>query len=173
MDRCLGFCWATDGSPDTVAVIYQNTAGQGHMAIPHTRYMPPLADSAFRRNLLYMALKHTTSGIERFLRDLRSAGNRRTGDRRSGEQSAPHDRRDGQDRRRSDRRDSMYERFSLVVTATIQRMVMDAAMAVACPECGGHLMMGPPSQREDMLARRIQCTRCGRVAFIRDDLVSD
>ena len=118
-------------------------------------------------------MKHTTSGIERFLQDLRSADNRRTGDRRSGEQTAPRDRRSGKDRRGSDRRDPMYERFSLAVTATIQRMVMDAALAVACPECGGHLMMGPPSQREDILARRIQCTRCGRVAFIRDDLVTD
>ena len=144
------------------------------MAIPHTRYMPPpLADPAFRRNLFYMAMKRTTSGIERFLRDLRSAGNRRTGDRRSEEQSAPRDRRSGQDRRGSERRDPMYERFSLAVTASIQRLVMDAAVAVACPECGGHLMMGPPSQREDMLVRRIQCTRCGRVAFIRDDLVAD
>ncbi len=120
-----------------------------------------------------MASQYSLTGIERFLRDLRSAGERRTIDRRSGEQRAPHERREGQDRRGPDRRDLAYESFSLAVTATIQKMVMDPALAVACPECDGHLMMGPPLQREFILARRIQCTRCRRMAFLRDDLVAE
>lgn len=120
-----------------------------------------------------MVKQRSLSGIERFLRDLRSAGERRTTDRRSGDDSAPRERRDGRDRRGPDRRDPAYECFSLGVTAEIQKMVMDPALAVACPECDGHLMMGPPSLRDDMLARRIQCTRCKRVAFLRDDLVAE
>jgi len=119
-----------------------------------------------------MAAKHSISGIERFLRDLRGA-DRRGGDRRSREPEAVPDRRGGQDRRGTDRRDPTYERFTLALTATIQRMVMDPAAEVACPECDGHLMMGPPSLREDVLARRIQCTLCRRVAFIRHDLVTE
>ncbi len=120
-----------------------------------------------------MAKQYSLSGIDRFLRDLRSAGERRTSDRRSEEQREPRERRDGADRRGPDRRDPTYESFSLAVTATIQKMVMDPALDVACPVCDGHLMMGPPSQRDDMLARRIQCTRCRRVAFLRDDLVAE
>ncbi len=119
-----------------------------------------------------MANQHSLSGIERFLRDLRLSGERRTSDRRSADQTAALERRDGQDRRGPDRRDPAYERFSLAVAATIQKMVMDPALTVACPECDGHLMMGPPLQREDMLARRVQCTRCRRVAFLRDDLIA-
>lgn len=120
-----------------------------------------------------MANQPSLTGIERFLRDLRSAGERRTSNRRSDEQRAPRERRDGRDRRGLDRRDPAYERFSLAVTATIQKMVMDPALAVACPECDGNLMMGPPLQREDMLARRVQCTLCRRMAFLRDDLVAE
>ena len=111
------------------------------------------------------------SGIERFLRDLR-AGDRRTGERRSDAVSAARERRMA-DRRARDRRDPKHERFSLAMTAQIQAMVIDPSISVECPECEGHLLLGPASERNDVLTRRVQCTGCRRTAVVRADLVED
>jgi len=113
---------------------------------------------------------HSWAGVQRFLEDLRSVDRRTSWDRRSDGHSAPSERREGSDRRHADRRRQDYEQFALSHVASIQAMIMDEAVAAACPECEGNLMLGPAMDRGGFMARRVQCTGCYRRGLIRDEV---
>jgi hypothetical protein len=104
----------------------------------------------------------SASGIARFLVDLRSYSERRSWqDRRGQAQIVPVERRSGVDRRmQTDRRRRWLSNYSPEASVRIHRMVSHPTARVACPECDGALMLGPPVDRGGVRVRRVHCTSC-------------
>lgn len=121
-------------------------------------------------------------GVRRFLRDFRSHVERRSfeerrvGERRSGEQDVKEDRRETADRRdRYDRRETLLDRrrgtpecFIREHMELIRDVLYDASADVACPRCGGELLLGPSLQRGKIRVREVHCTRCRHHVVIPD-----
>jgi hypothetical protein len=113
-----------------------------------------------------MTERHDTpryNGVHRFLSDLRCSAERRTsGDRRRRDKAIVVERRAGIDRRIDDERRQSLSHYSTEDSLDIRGMVLDPASRVACPECDGSLMLGPPMARDEVIIRRVHCTSCRR-----------
>ena len=95
---------------------------------------------------------------QRFLEDLRSGSDRRSWDerrqeeRRGEQQEIDRERRTDDDRRVTDRRDDRDRRSPRFFAFTererleIHAMLRDAEASVACPRCGGHLLLSVPDE---------------------------
>jgi hypothetical protein len=125
--------------------------------------------------------ENPTSGLRRFLADLRASGDRRSwterrrGDRRVADVPVPHDRRvaqrrSGLDRRvvLTDRRRRLAETYSREEAELICQMVMHDDMEAACPKCDGNLLLGPVSVHHGRTARVVHCTECRRCVVLTD-----
>ncbi len=113
--------------------------------------------------------------LGRFLEDLRSGSDRRSwGDRRSGdrreitspvaqERRRAYDRRTA-DRRRSERRSTRFFAFTERERLEIHSMFADPRALVACPRCGGRLLLASPRAG---VGADVICTSCrGRLQLI-------
>ncbi len=122
-------------------------------------------------------------GIRRFLADLRSSFDRRAWkDRRKAErrgaaaETEPEpERRDserrGKPERRvvlTDRRRRISDTFVREDAERIKEMVLNTAVAVACPRCRGNLLLGPPVSRDGNTVRQVHCTACRHGVVITD-----
>ncbi len=114
-------------------------------------------------------------GLRRFLADLRLAVDRRGFDDRrnvSGDplpSSVAFERRSGQDRRIvNDRRWGHSAPYSPGDTLLIHEMLMNPRLEVACPQCDGYLMLGPPMSNDGDKVRRVHCTSCRRNVTVPD-----
>ena len=70
------------------------------------------------------------------------------------------------DNRRAGRRRITTRPFAPADAATVDGMVSSATSAVSCPACQGNLMLGPPMERGGIVARRVECIDCHRVAMV-------
>ena len=104
----------------------------------------------------------STSGLARFLADLRCYGERRSWqERRCQGRSVPVERRSGVERRtQADRRRRWLSNYSPEASVRIHRMISHPTARVACPECEGALMLGPRVDRGGIRVRRVHCTSC-------------
>ncbi len=103
-------------------------------------------------------------GVRRFLTDLRSGGERRTGtDRRRTSRPGAHDRRSGADRRRP-----LGTQFSIADGLLIREMVLHPGFQAACPQCDGNLLLGPLETHDDTRMQDVHCTQCRRHALLAD-----
>ena len=113
--------------------------------------------------------------LNRFLEDLRSGTERRSWEDRRGEdrREAPRpverDRRLRRDRRHTDRRTEVerrgagFFRFTERETIEIYEMLADPRALVACPRCGGQLLLTDPQSEG---GRDVICLGCrGRLRF--------
>ena len=100
-------------------------------------------------------------GAERFQRDRRSDA-----DRRVAQSGISLDRSSGDNRRRNERRRMTTERFTPADAAAVRGILTNPTSAVSCPACQGNLMLGPPMERGGMVARRVECVDCHRVAMV-------
>jgi hypothetical protein len=101
-------------------------------------------------------------GVRRFLTDLRSGTERRTGrDRRRSSRPGDHDRRSKQDRRRP-----LAEQFSVAHGLLIREMVLRPNLEAACPVCDGNLLLGPAETHEGTRMQEVHCTACRRHALL-------
>lgn len=124
-------------------------------------------------------------GIRRFLADLRShierrsAEERRRVERRSTDgpietERRRQERRARERRKRSERRRPPAAQFSWNHTCRIHEMLAAADAEVACPRCGGRLLLGPPETRARVTTREVHCTDCRRsVAIVEPDAAQD
>ena len=101
-------------------------------------------------------------GVRRFLSDLRSGIDRRSGqDRRRSSRPAAHDRRGQQERRRA-----LAQQFSVAQGLLIREMVLRPQLEAACPACDGNLMLGPPETHDGTRMQEVHCTACRRHALL-------
>jgi hypothetical protein len=113
------------------------------------------------------------AGVHRFLADLRTGAERRAwSERRTAERrvlgrdmSAERrsaDRRCGADRRVMlfDRRRTVSDSFTDSHTDLIRHMLANRDADVACPRCGGGLLLGTPVPRGRASARQVHCVAC-------------
>jgi hypothetical protein len=101
-------------------------------------------------------------GVRRFLADLRSGGERRSGqDRRRKTRPGDHDRRRKQDRRRP-----LAQQFSVAHGLLIREMVLRPNLEAACPVCDGNLMLGPTETHEGTRMQEVHCTGCRHHALL-------
>jgi hypothetical protein len=120
--------------------------------------------------------KNSDRAIQRFLEDLRSGADRRSWDDRRAEERRripvrmEHDRRCLTDRRAEERRDDPERRehhffmFTERETMEIHEMLADPDALVACPRCGGPLLLTGPHRSDSGFVRDIICTGCrGRI----------
>ncbi len=98
---------------------------------------------------------------DRFKRDYRSGS-----DRRAGLSDTSADGRVDKDRRRAARRHITTERFIPAEVTAVEGMVANPTSAVSCPACEGELMLGPPMERGGIVAWRVECVECHRVALV-------
>ncbi len=102
-------------------------------------------------------------GVQRFLADLRCSAERRTSeDRRRRSKEVIVERRAGMERRGHQERRCSLTHYSTEDALDIKTMVLDPSSRVACPECDGSLMLGPPMAKDDVIVRRVHCTSCRR-----------
>jgi len=102
-------------------------------------------------------------GVQRFLADLRCSAERRASvDRRSRHKKVIVERRGGQERRFYQERRQSLSHYSTEDALDIKTMVLDPGSRVACPECNGSLMLGPPVAKDGLTFRRVHCTSCRR-----------
>jgi hypothetical protein len=102
-------------------------------------------------------------GVQRFLSDLRCSAERRTsGDRRQRHRNVVVERRAGEDRRIYRERRQSLSNYSTEDVLDIKAMILDPGSRVACPECNGSLMLGPPIAKDELIVRRVHCTTCRR-----------
>ncbi|UCF39860.1 MAG: hypothetical protein JSW43_08940 [Gemmatimonadota bacterium] len=100
-------------------------------------------------------------GVRRFLTDLRSGGDRRSGrDRRRSSRPGSHD------RRTEDRRQPLAQQFSVAQGLLIREMVLRPNLEAACPACNGNLMLGPPEKHAGTRMQEVHCTACRRHALL-------
>jgi DNA-directed RNA polymerase subunit RPC12/RpoP len=97
----------------------------------------------------------------------RSWEDRRLAERRSSTDEVEDDRRSGKDRREGDRRVMLLDRrrrmsdpYALQHAELIREMLLHPDADVACPRCGGSLLLGPPEVRGADTAREVRCTEC-------------
>ena len=120
-------------------------------------------------------------GLQRFLDDLRSEGDRRSGrDRRRDERRVAnipvrHERRSGRDRRASaerrvsyDRRRPQVEQFTLAESRLIREMLEHPEREAACPQCHGNLLLGPFETHAGVRMQDVVCTGCRRSTLLVD-----
>jgi len=126
--------------------------------------------------------KDANEGVRRFLTDFRSHAERRSfeerrvGERRAVDVDADEDRRGSEDRRDTyDRREMLLDRrrvssewFIREHAEFIRKALVDTEIDVACPRCGGDLLLGPPVQRGNKLVRHVHCTVCRHRVTIAD-----
>jgi hypothetical protein len=102
-------------------------------------------------------------GVQRFLADLRCSAERRASvDRRRRHKNVIVERRAGEERRIYQERRQSLSNYSTEDTLDIKAMVLDPGSRVACPECNGSLMLGPPVAKDGLIFRRVHCTSCRR-----------
>jgi len=102
-------------------------------------------------------------GVQRFLSDLRCSAERRTsGDRRQRHRNVVVERRAGEERRIYRERRQSLSNYSAEDVLDIKAMISDPGSRVACPECSGSLMLGPPVAKDELIVRRVHCTTCRR-----------
>jgi DNA-directed RNA polymerase subunit RPC12/RpoP len=111
-------------------------------------------------------------GVKRFLADLRTGFDRRSWhdrrrrERRFGPNPISIDRRNRADRRalerreHEDRRRNDFETYSAEEVTMIEQMMIGARMPVACPRCGGNLLLALPAARGAKHPHAVQCTQC-------------
>jgi hypothetical protein len=101
-------------------------------------------------------------GVRRFLKDLRSGIERRSGvDRRRSSRSGDHDRRNRQERRRP-----LAGQFSVAQGLLIREMVLRPNLKAACPVCDGNLLLGPAETHEGTSMQEVHCTGCRHHALL-------
>ena len=100
--------------------------------------------------------------------DRREWHERRTGDPGSGSSPAEREHRSsGSDRRvvLTDRRHATSEPYSHHDAEQIRDMILKP-VGVACPQCGGDLLLGQLVSRHDVTGRQIHCVTCRRSVLI-------
>lgn len=86
----------------------------------------------------------------------------------AGERRGPTERRTSGERRVMllDRRRKMSDPYATRHAELIREMLLNPEMPVACPRCGGELVLGQARERRGDTVREVRCTRCRRCVVI-------
>lgn len=125
---------------------------------------------------MFAARSGSANGVRRFLADLRSSADRRSGQKRRAKQRRVNTVRVARERRVVIRRRGLERRVAAVDRRQpahhddysrgdaehIREMMMDPGVDAACPQCDGSLLLGPVTPHHGGAARQVLCTDCRR-----------